>query len=49
MSVRYLDQLFKPASVAVIGASNAPKSVGGIVMRNLLKAGFSGPFMPVNP
>jgi acetyltransferase len=49
MSVRYLDQLFKPASVAVIGASNAPKSVGGIVMRNLLKAGFSGPIMPVNP
>ena len=41
--------LFKPASVAVIGASNSPTSIGGIVMRNLLKAGFSGPIMPVNP
>src|SRR5512143_3778617 len=49
MSVRNLDQLFKPTSVAVIGASNAPKSVGGLVMRNLLRSGFTGPIMPVNP
>jgi acetyltransferase len=49
MSVRNLDSLFKPTSVAVIGASKSPGSVGGIVMRNLLKAGFDGPIMPVNP
>jgi len=49
MSVRHLDALFKPASVAVIGASNQPHSVGGEVMRNLLRAGFCGPVMPVNP
>ena len=49
MSVRNLDHLFKPSSVAVVGASNAPKSVGGLVMRNLLRSGFSGPIMPVNP
>jgi len=49
MSVRHLDSLFKPASVAVIGASNSPRSVGGVVMRNLLKSGFTGPIMPVNP
>jgi acetyltransferase len=49
MSVRNLDSLFKPQSVAVIGASNQPKSIGGIVMRNLLRGGFSGPIMPVNP
>jgi acetyltransferase len=49
MSVRHLDSLFKPASVAVIGASNSPRSVGGVVMRNLLKFGFTGPIMPVNP
>jgi acetyltransferase len=49
MSVRNLDSLFKPASVAVIGASTGPKSIGGVVMRNLLKGGFTGPIMPVNP
>ena len=49
MSLRNLDKLFKPTSVAVIGASNRPKSVGNLVMRNLLDGGFSGPIMPVNP
>lgn len=49
MSVRYLKQLFKPASVAVIGASNTSDSVGSIVMRNLLQGGFTGPILPVNP
>jgi acetyltransferase len=49
MSVRHLDSVFKPGSIAVIGASNNPQSVGGVVMRNLLKSGFSGPIMPVNP
>ncbi|UCE59237.1 MAG: bifunctional acetate--CoA ligase family protein/GNAT family N-acetyltransferase [Phycisphaerales bacterium] len=49
MSVRHLDSLFKPTSVAVVGASNNPESVGGTVMRNLLKSGFTGPIMPVNP
>lgn len=49
MSLRHLDSLFRPRSVAVIGASNSPKSIGGVVMRNLLKGGFDGPIMPVNP
>ncbi len=49
MSVRHLDSLFQPNSVAVIGASNQPLSVGGMVLRNLLRGGFSGPIMPVNP
>lgn len=49
MSIRNLDYLFKPKSVAVIGASNRPRSVGATVMRNLLEGGFSGPIMPVNP
>lgn len=49
MSVRHLESLFQPQSVAVIGASNRPKSVGSVVMRNLLLGGFGGPVMPVNP
>ncbi|MCA8959916.1 MAG: GNAT family N-acetyltransferase [Planctomycetes bacterium] len=49
MSVRNLQHLFRPESVAVFGASNRPQSVGRTVMRNLLEAGFPGPILPVNP
>ncbi|WP_320046816.1 GNAT family N-acetyltransferase [uncultured Ilyobacter sp.] len=49
MSVRNLDALFRPTSIAVIGASNTPHNIGGVVVRNLLKSGFNGPIMPVNP
>ena len=49
MSVRNLEHLFKPASVALIGASTRAGSVGAVVARNLFNAGFKGPVMPVNP
>lgn len=49
MSVRNLRYLFEPKSVAVIGASESPDSVGHVVMRNLLEGGFSGPVLPINP
>jgi len=49
MSTINLDHLFKPKSVAVIGASNRPHSVGSVLMKNLLAGGFDGPIMPVNP
>lgn len=49
MSIAKLEFLFRPQSVAVIGASTRPRSVGATVMHNLLAAGFAGPIMPVNP
>jgi len=49
MSIRNLTQLFEPRSVAVIGASNTPRHVGNVLMRNLLEGGIDGPIMPVNP
>ena len=49
MSVRNLDRMFNPRSVAVIGASDRPHSVGSALMRNLLEAGFNGPIVPINP
>lgn len=49
MSTRNLEHLFKPTSIAVVGASTKPKSIGALVMSNLLQGGFSGPIMPVNP
>ena len=48
MSTRNLDYLFRPRSVAVIGASNEPNTIGAVVMRNLLDGGFSGPILPVS-
>jgi acetyltransferase len=44
-----LDALFKPRSVAIIGASNNPFSIGHIVMQNLLDHHFNGPIYPINP
>ncbi|HEU4320180.1 MAG TPA: GNAT family N-acetyltransferase [Acidimicrobiia bacterium] len=41
--------LFFPRSVAVIGASNDPHSIGGRLFNNILAEGFSGPLYPVNP
>lgn len=49
MSIRNLDAIFHPKSVALIGASSRPGSVGFVVARNLLEGGFDGPIMPVNP
>ncbi len=49
MSIRNLSFLFEPTSVAVIGASDRPRSAGAVVMRNLLAGGFAGPIMPVHP
>ncbi|RYF16527.1 MAG: GNAT family N-acetyltransferase, partial [Comamonadaceae bacterium] len=48
MSVRNLDSLFAPRSVAVIGVSQRQGSLGAIVLRNLLQGGFRGPVWPVN-
>ncbi|PIW25781.1 MAG: GNAT family N-acetyltransferase [Rhodospirillales bacterium CG15_BIG_FIL_POST_REV_8_21_14_020_66_15] len=48
MTVRHLDKLFRPTSVAVVGASERKGSVGNLVMHNLLEGGFDGPIMPVN-
>lgn len=49
MTIRNLEYLFKPKSIALIGASKQPLSVGAILAQNLFRAGFDGPVMPVNP
>ncbi|MBK8095910.1 MAG: acetate--CoA ligase family protein [Planctomycetes bacterium] len=46
---RSLDGLFRPRSVAVIGASRRPGSIGRQVVANLIGGGFTGPVYPVNP
>ena len=49
MTIRNLDKLFRPASVAIIGATERPHTVGAALMHNVLQAGFKGPIYPVNP
>lgn len=50
MDRRYsLDAFFRLASVAVVGASATPGSVGSILMRNLLQNSFGGVVYPINP
>lgn len=44
-----LSELFRPASVAVVGASNRPGKVGTSLFRNILTAGYQGVAYPVNP
>ena len=49
MSLRNLEFLFRPKSIAVIGASDRAGSVGATVMRNVAAGGFAGPIYAVNP
>ena len=49
MTIRNLDALFDPKAIALVGASNQPRSVGAVLARNLFETGFNGPIMPVNP
>jgi acetyltransferase len=49
VTVRNLDALFRPKSVAVIGASERPGSTGAMVWARVLEGGFAGSLWPVNP
>ena len=43
-----LDSLFKPKSVAVIGASAKELNVGNRIIKNLVDFGFTGAIYPIN-
>ena len=49
MGVYNLDKIFKPESVAVIGASEKEGSIGSVLVENLIQGGFQGKVYPVNP
>jgi acetate---CoA ligase (ADP-forming) len=44
-----LDPLFRPRSVAIVGASSDANKVGGRPLAFLRKAGWAGRILPVNP
>lgn len=45
----YLTPLFEPKSIAIIGASETPGSVGATLVRNVIDGGFKGKLFFVNP
>lgn len=49
MTIRNLDRLFRPKSVAVIGASAQPGKLGHAVFQALRKSRFQGALYAVNP
>jgi acetyltransferase len=44
-----LDYILNPQSIAVVGASTRPGTVGNDIFRNLLFSEFNGSVFPVNP
>ncbi|HET9058497.1 MAG TPA: GNAT family N-acetyltransferase [Acidimicrobiales bacterium] len=48
-AAKSMQRLLRPRSVAVIGASRKPGTVGHELVRNLVTGGFQGPVYPVNP
>ncbi|MFZ0033917.1 MAG: acetate--CoA ligase [Sedimentisphaerales bacterium] len=44
-----IESIMNPRSIAVVGATNRPGSVGLAVFHNILSGGFEGVLYPVNP
>ena len=49
MALNSLSYLLRPRSVAVLGASPRPESIGNTTVRNLVEFGFSGEIYPIHP
>ncbi len=48
MSTRNLDAIFRPKTIALVGASNREGAVGWAIARNLYAGGFAGPILAVS-
>ncbi len=44
-----LDPFMRPRSIALVGASDRPSSIGALLLSNLMASGFAGPLYAVNP
>ena len=49
MDFNLLNQIFRPKSVAIVGASNTPGKIGYTVVLNLIQSGYLGSIYPINP
>jgi len=48
-SIKQLDAILRPNSVAVIGASTSPEKMGHEILKNIIDSGFKGAVYPINP
>jgi len=48
VSIYHLERIFNPASVAVVGASESPGTIGRSLIRNVVDGGYKGKIFPVN-
>ena len=49
MDLKQMNRLFKPQSIAVVGASNQVGKIGHTVVKNLLESQYDGKIYPINP
>jgi acetyltransferase len=49
MGLYNLEKIFKPKSVAIIGASEKQRTIGWAILKNMKDARFDGAIFPVNP
>jgi acetyltransferase len=49
MGAQHLDKVFKPKSIAVIGASEKVGSAGYRIFRNIIGSGYNGIVFSINP
>jgi acetyltransferase len=49
LGIEYLNRVFNPKSIAVIGASDRENSIGAKILSNLIGSGCKGSVFPVNP
>ena len=48
-SAEGLDKIFRPKSIAVVGATSRPGTIGREILHNLVLSDFKGQIFPVNP
>ena len=48
-NVHYLEPLFNPKSVAIVGASHHEGKIGHTVVKNIIESGYKGKIYPINP
>ena len=44
-----MKEILSPKSVAIIGASSDEAKLGGMLLKNMINAGFKGKLYPINP
>ena len=44
-----IERIIKPRSVAIIGASEDEAKFGGRIMHNVVRHGYAGELLPINP